>query len=154
VSAGGATGITLFFAELLGVLTTGALDGTPLQNEDTATPYTSSAYTNTQADGILVSMFIGDSGSGTATHTPGNSFSIATNCDVTDGTQFYTGCLSVRVVSSIAAYNTSITETGSGRGAQFIAGFKAAAGGGGGSGIDPHLKSMAALAAIKRAANF
>jgi hypothetical protein len=130
VSAGGATGITIFFAELLGCLTSGALDGTPLQNEDTASPFTSSAYTNTQADGILLSFFIGDSGSNPATHTPGNSFVTAANCDVTDGTQFYTGCLTTRVVSSIAAVNTTLTETGAGRGATLIAGFKAAAGGG------------------------
>jgi hypothetical protein len=154
VSAGGATGITIFFAEILGGLTSGLLDGTPLQNEDTASPFTSSAFTNAQADELLIAMFIGDSGSNPATHTPGNSFVTATNCDVTDGTQFYTGCLMSRVVSSIAAYNTTLTETGAGRGATLIAGFKAAAGGGGGAGIDPNLRSISNLAAVNRGANF
>lgn len=114
---------TLYFLELTGMLTSGALDQSA-QNTDGSSPYDSSSITTTQAIETIIGM-VGDSG---GTFTAGNSFTKIQ--EETDSGLYWPSCLVARDVTSTGSYNTTFTSTDGSAKALLIASFKAAGGGG------------------------
>lgn len=105
--------VMLFGFELTGVDTTAPLDAdTDYHLDNDGTPYTDGGITIAQANEILISFIVADTGGTTVTYTAGNSF---TKFDAqTDNATYWPCAVGYRVVSSIAAYNASWTHDGSG----------------------------------------
>jgi len=101
--------LLLALIEITGGKLSGLVDQQAGQN-DTSSPFTSPPITPTEAQELLLG-FMGDASTNVSNHTHGNSFTsvVAAN----DGT-FWVASVSKRLVSSIAAYNTSVTISGNG----------------------------------------
>jgi hypothetical protein len=117
-------GISIWMVEITGADTSSSDAGSG--NFDTATPFTAPAFTNAQADEMLVSFIAHDSGSNPATLGI-TGWNIQQQ--LTNGTNTWPGGIATKLVSSIAAQTASWTATGASKAAVFITGVKAAAGG-------------------------
>ena len=121
--------ILIMIDEITGAATASTVDGTPTSLLDTASPYTGTAVTTTNANDLIWSAICGNSGSATATHAESTGFTIRSNN--VDGSTQWPGATGTRVVAATSSYNCSWTETSSTNGAVYIAAFKDAGGGGG-----------------------
>lgn len=137
---------SVYAGEITGGLTSGILDQNTGAALDASSPVTSGSITTTQAAELLIGL-VGTyhTGSGPA-YTANNSFSIAQQ--ITDATNYWTGCLVSRVVSSTGTYETDVSVTNLTQGAALIATFKEDGGGGGGG--QPIVKRLGGIPHMPR----
>jgi hypothetical protein len=115
---------SMWVVEITGGLTSGIVDGTPAKQADASSPFSAGGITTSQADELLLA-FCGTDAGGSVTHTHGNSF---TEIDaITDGSNFWTGATSYKVVSSTNTYDTSVATNTGANSMNWLIGFKAAA---------------------------
>lgn len=137
---------SVYGAEITGGLTSGIVDQNTGAALDASSPVTSGGVTTTQAAELLIGL-VGTyhTGSGPA-YTANNSFTIAQQ--ITDATNYWTGCLVSRVVSSTGTYETDVSVTNLTQGAALIATFKEDGGGGGGG--QPIVKRLGGIPHMPR----
>ncbi len=127
-TGGGQVYMSVFLTELLGVATASAVDGTPGQAADDASPFTASTTTS-NADDVLVAFVATNSGANPTTYAESTGFTVQEA--VSDGVSFYTGATATRIVSSAGTYTPSFTQSaGDGDSASVrVTAYKAAGGG-------------------------
>lgn len=119
---------TIMVVELLGMLTSSVYDSATLsQGIDSASPFTRTTGTLSQADEILVAGLVSNSGS-TSSFAESSGFTVQEN--ETDGSNQVPGCLATRIVSGVATYTPSFTDAATSTAGIIVAGFKIAGGGG------------------------
>lgn len=102
-------------------------------NADTTSPFTLTAgLLTTRPTELLMAIMFGNTGSNPGTHAESGigSMTIDSAAEELDGTQFFTGCIATKVVSSTGTYNPSFTESGGTGAAVFLATFRERADGG------------------------
>lgn len=113
---------TLYFLELTGMLTSGALDQSD-SNLDSTNVFTTDTITTTQAVETIIAV-----ASGIGDYTAGNGFTIIQ--EETDGGLYWPSAVAVRDVTSINSYSATFTDAGANPTALIIVSFKAASSGG------------------------
>lgn len=116
--------LTVLLLEVSGLAASplGNVAGTTLTN---ANPHVGSSVTTTVADSLLLALCCQDQG-GSATYTPGNSFS--TVYTEPDNTTYQSGSTAQRIVTSTGTYNCQWTMSVAGSGTQCVAVFSGVAG--------------------------
>lgn len=99
-------GPTVWFCEILGARLVGALH-TSNGGQDSTSPYGDALSVTLTKNGLILALFLG-SAEQAATHAEANGFTIIE--DVTDGANFWTGCLAYKIVGP-GTYSASFTET-------------------------------------------
>lgn len=105
----GSGNVGILAVELKNAIASNVLDQAT-QNTDTSSPFTSS-ITTTVANAGIVTVVWGDSGTTPATHAE-NGISGSTVVESITDTQWWTGAMAVKIVSSISTYAPSWTENG------------------------------------------
>lgn len=122
--------IVAFFIEGTGLATSSPRDQAPAGANDSASPYTSSGATTTQADELLISYAATHSASGTEVlNWTANSFTASDS--EADANTYATGGSAYRIVSSTGTYSGSVTSSGAGTDSamMWIVTYKGASGG-------------------------
>jgi hypothetical protein len=99
-------GPSVFFCEIVGAKLVGVLH-TSNQGQDSTSPYGDAITVTLTKPGLILALLLG-SAEGTATHAEVNGFTIIE--DVTDGANFWTGCLAYKIVGP-GTYSAAFTET-------------------------------------------
>lgn len=122
-TTGGSANLSIYALEILGGLTSGILDQ---QNSilDSASPYTVTTPTTTQAAELAVACLSGNSAVTPATHAESTGYT--KQCEVTTGGPDWPGALYTKVLSATGAQTPSFTEASSSTGGVHCATFKEA----------------------------
>lgn len=112
---------SIWMVEILGAQVAAPLDQ-KAQTPDTVSPYDSPSVTTVEANEFLVGFFAGDSAQNPTTQTVAAPFNLLD--EVTNGAAFWCGATAYRIVSSIASYIASFTQTGATLSRVWIATFK------------------------------
>lgn len=111
---------TIYFIELTGMLTSGALDQSD-SNLDSSNPFETDSITTTTATQTIIAV-----ASGIGDYTAGNGFTIIQ--EEIDSGLYWPSAVAARDVTSTGTYSATFTDAGANPTALVIASFKASAG--------------------------
>jgi len=117
------------FLEITGAATSSYDSAVTAKAEDSASPFTVTSGTTSQAAELLVSFIASNSGSNPVSYSESSGFTIQQQDG--DGSNYCTSALAPRIVSSTGTFTPSYTGSGITGSTNIVIGIKEASGGGG-----------------------